>query len=362
MKLRHITLTALLFAMTIATGQDKINAEFNSEAWEIEAKNYEFKAYKGKQALFLDQGKARLKNSSFKNGIIEYDISFEQARNFAGVHFHIQNELNYEEYYLRPHQSGNDDAMQYTPVINGNAGWQLFSGAGYWSPIAFNFGEWMHVKLIVSDDKMDVFINDMEKPTLHVSELKLGRTTGSLGFGTFLGAAYYTNLTYQEVGKPILVSEIKKTAKNDPNVITDWTVSKAFPETNLNSVTSLKELQMSIDKKMKVDGEGILNLSHVSKVSAATNTVLAKFTIDSEKEQLKRIDFGYSDKVTVFVNGRPIYSGDNSFRSRDYRYLGSIGFFDTVHAALDRGNNEVVFAVSEKMGGWGLTAKILSQK
>lgn len=358
MKLRQIILMVLFLTITAIRGQDKKTAEFISGAWKIEAKNHEFKDYKGKKALFLDKGTARLKDSSFKNGIIEYDISFEQARNFAGVHFRIRDELNYEEYYLRPHQSGNADAMQYTPVINGNAGWQLYSGKGYWSSFNYNFGEWMHVKLIVSGDKMNVFINDMKKPILHVSDLKLGDITGGLGFRTFLGSAYYANLTYQEIERPILVSEIQETAKIEPKVITDWQVSEAFPDAKLNGITSLESLQMSIDKEMMVDTEGILNLSNVSELSDSTNTVLAKFTINSENEQSKRIDFGYSDRVTVFVNGKPIYSGDNSFRSRDYRYLGSIGFFDSIYANLNKGANEIVFAVSEKMGGWGLIAKI----
>jgi len=358
MKLQHIIFTALTIACTAMNGQDKITAKFNSEAWEIDAKYHQFKEYKQKQALFLDQGRARLKNSIFKDGIIEYDISFERVRNFAGIHFRIQDKLNYEEYYMRPHQSGNPDAMQYTPVVNGNSGWQLYSGEGYWASINYNFGEWMHVKLIVSGNKLDVFVDDMEKPVLHVSELKLDSKRGGLGFRTFLGAAYYANLTYREIENPELVSEIKETPQKEAGIISDWNVSEAFSNTRLNGIISLDELRISTDKHMTVDGDGVLNLSHVSKVSDTTNTVLAKFNKDSDREQRKKMEFGYSDKVTVFVNGSPVYSGDDSFRSRDYRFLGSIGFFDTIHLNLKEGNNEVVFAVSEKMGGWGLVAKV----
>lgn len=357
MKLRHITLTALLFAITIATGQDKVKADFNPETWEIEAKNHDFKEYQGKQALFLDQGKARLKNSSFKNGIIEYDISFEQARNFAGIHFHIQDELNYEEYYLRPHQSGNQDAMQYTPVVNGNAGWQLYSEEGYWSAKDFNFGEWMHVKLVVSGTEMDVFIDDMEKPILHVNELKLRSTSGSIGFGTFLGAAYYANLTYQEIDTPKLVGKSSELVP-EQGIVTDWKVSDAFSNTKLKNLVCLAELNIPIEDELRPDTRGILNLSKVAKVTDETNTVLVKYTIDSDKKQFKKMEFGYSDAVTVFVNGKPVYNGDNSFRSRDYRYLGSMGFFDSIFLDLEKGSNEVVFAVTEKMGGWGVMAKI----
>lgn len=359
MKLRHIIPTVLIFTFTIANGQNKKQAEFTSDAWVIKAKNHEFKDYQGRHALFLDQGKARLKNSSFNNGVIEYDISFEQKRNFAGVHFHIQDELNYEEYYLRPHQSGNNDAMQYTPVVNGNAAWQLYSGEGYWSSIQHKFGEWMHVKLVVSGTKMDVFIDDMEIPILHVNELKLGDKSGSIGFGTFLGAAYYANLTFEEMDKPELVGKSNLKIQLEPGTVMDWEVSNAFPEEKLKGAFSLEKLKITIEKELRTDDDGILNLSKVSRVTITTNTVLAKFNINSSKEQLKKIEFGYSDKVVVFVNGKAVYFGDNGYRSRDYRYLGTIGFFDAIYLDLKPGKNEIVFAVTENMGGWGVIAKLL---
>ena len=56
---------------------------------------------------------------SFTNGIIEYDVAFTAKRNFIGVKFRQQDAKNSEEFYIRPHQSGNPDANQYTPIFNG---------------------------------------------------------------------------------------------------------------------------------------------------------------------------------------------------------------------------------------------------
>lgn len=358
MKTKNVIIVSLLMISGAVKAQDKVTATFQEDVWSIEAKNHEFNEYKGKKTLYLDNGKARLKNTTFKNGIIEYDINFEKGRNFAGIHFRIQDALNYEEYYLRPHQSGNDDSMQYTPVINGNAGWQLYSGEGYWSAFNHRFGEWMHVKLIISDTKMDVFIDDMDTPILHVNDLKLKPKAGGLGFGTFLGAAHYANLTYQELEQPNLVTETTSSKTPEKGTITDWKVSKAFSADRLKQLTSLADLDVAATNQLTAETSGILNLSRISQVSETTNTVLAKFTIESDSEQLKELHFGYSDEVTVFVNGKPVYSGDNSFRTRDYRYLGSIGYFDSIYLNLKKGENEVVFAVTEKMGGWGLMARI----
>ena len=53
----------------------------------------------------------------------------------------------------------------------------------------------------------------------------------------------------------------------------------------------------------------------------------------------------------------PLYRGDDSYRLRDYRFLGSIGWFDTVYLPLQAGPNELVLAVSETFGGWGVQAR-----
>ena len=97
-------------------------------------------------------------------------------------------------------------------------------------------------------------------------------------------------------------------------------------------------------------------MAAVQGVSEQADTAFAKLTVDSDRAALKKLKFGYSDKVKVYVNNRLVYSGDNTFRSRDYRYLGTIGLFDAVYIPLEPGNNEILFAVSEQFGGWGVMA------
>ena len=85
-------------------------------------------------------------------------------------------------------------------------------------------------------------------------------------------------------------------------------------------------------------------------------------TINSEKDQTKFFDFGYSDRVVVILNGKPIYKGTNKWRTRDYRYLGTIGLFDGVYLDLKKGKNELLLAVSEDFGGWLVTGKFREDK
>ena len=82
-----------------------------------------------------------------------------------------------------------------------------------------------------------------------------------------------------------------------------------------------------------------------------------KIVVVSDKDQIKKLDIGYSDRVKAFCNEQAIYSGNNSFRTRDYRYLGTIGYFDAIYLPLKKGENTIMLAVSETFGGWGVMGK-----
>jgi hypothetical protein len=69
--------------------------------------------------------------------------------------------------------------------------------------------------------------------------------------------------------------------------------------------------------------------------------------------------FGYSDAVTILVNGKPLFQGDAQFLSRDLQYLGTVGFKDVVAVPLQRGANRISFVVKESYGGWAAAAEFV---
>ena len=85
---------------------------FDSDRWEIRAQASKIVKYLDRQSLFMKGGMAIVKESDFKNGIIEFDIAFTRKRGFMGVVWRVYNPSNFEEFYMRPHQSGNPDANQ----------------------------------------------------------------------------------------------------------------------------------------------------------------------------------------------------------------------------------------------------------
>jgi hypothetical protein len=80
--------------------------------------------------------------------------------------------------------------------------------------------------------------------------------------------------------------------------------------------------------------------------------------VHAARPQTRRFTFGYSDRARVYLNGTLLYKGDNGYLSRDYRYLGTIGLFDSIALPLKGGDNELWIAVSEDFGGWGIMGGI----
>ena len=87
--------------------------------------------------------------------------------------------------------------------------------------------------------------------------------------------------------------------------------------------------------------------------------VYARTTIDSDREQVKRLSIGYSDDVSVFLNGKILYRGRSAQGFRDPGFLGIMNpENDTVYLPLSKGRNELELAVSELGGGWGFICRL----
>lgn len=359
--LKPISLLLLIFFSCIYTqssGQEKVDVPFDETHWNIDSEDYKFETYNGAQSLSLPKGFAELKGVDFHNGIIEFNIAFPQGRGFPGINFRVQDTENSEEFYIRPHQSGNPDANQYTPIFNGLAGWQLYYGEGHAAPIKYKFDDWNHVKLIISGTTGEVYINDMENPLFQIYELKHGDISGPI---LLKGDAnsHYANFSYTLTDDPELKLPAKELPSMEPNVITNFHVSNAVEDAAIIAKSSLdtKELPDLSWTDLTCEFTGNINIARAAKREEKKNTALVKISLSSETDQVKRLEFGYSDIAQVFVNGKAVYLGNNTFRSRDYRYLGTVGYFDSVFLELKKGDNEIIIAVMEGFGGWGMRAR-----
>ena len=337
---------------------------FDTTNWEFNARGYVVENFQGQNAIYLHQGFATLKESNFLNGTIEFDIFLTERRSFPGIRFRAVDSNNMESFYFRPHQSGNPDANQATPVANGLSGWQLYFGPTYSFKYDYEFDTWTHVKLVVKDQYAQIFLDHAEQPNL-TWQLKHAPKSGEIALGGGgPSAMHYANFVVKPNEGELAPFEIKLPKAVD-QVIPSWIISDKFDETELDNLDNLDQLikERKWGNTVKMEENHAANIAFVAdRYGTEGTTVFAKVTIQSDRNQTKLLQFGYSDRAVAILNGTPIYKGDNGFVTRDYRYLGTIGFFDSIYLDLKRGENTLLFAVSENFGGWGITARFVDME
>lgn len=327
--------------------------------WNITARGHILERYEGKDALYLQGGMATLKNTQFLNGTIEFDLYLTERQSYPGVQFRAFDDRNAETFFVRPHLSGKEDANQAAPVINDIVAFQLYFGPSYSFSYSYSFDDWTHVKLVIHEDKAQVFLDYSETPHL-CWYLQHPPQAGEVSIGHGFAAQHYANFTIDPSAHTLVDFKVTPPRKI-PNLIPEWQLSDMFAENLLDDPAQLDQLikDRKWGKSIQVEEGVAANIAReiVLYDGSPGNTVFAKVNVHSDKAQLKHFEFGYSDRVVVILNGKPLYRGNNRWRSRDYRYLGTIGLFDGVYLDLKKGNNTLLLAVSEDFGGWLVTGK-----
>ncbi len=344
----------LVLVCSSATAQNVVHVPFTSDRWQFSGSESLVVLHKGEQALRMQGGQAWLEDVDFSSGTIEFDISFSEVRGFHGVRWNVQDRRNFEEFYFRSHLSGKPDANQYTPVVAAVSAWQLFHGPGYSAPTVYS-DAWMHVRIVTGEDIGEVFID--ADTSAFTFRLKGGWDGGGMGvYASNLNVAYFANFSYREglgavQGIPVEYQEVA------PGTVQEWQVSDPFSEEASPPGRQLtgSNLEDREWQSLTTEEKGITNLARAA-VGKDGRTMLARVTIYAARERVASVRFGFSDRVSVYLNGSLLYKGDNTYISRDYRYLGTIGYFDELPLSLHRGQNDLVFVVSEGFGGWGVAA------
>jgi len=323
---------------------------FDSDQWSIQ--NGKVTEYLGEQCLM---GTAQLNGIEFTNGIIEFDMAVSGQRSYPGIYFRMQSPLEYEHFYIRPHRVWYDDALQYTPAFNGSGCWQLYRGEGFNAGYEIPKDDWMHFKIEVKDDQTRVYIDDGDEPDLFITDLRHGISSGSISLNAFAdGSAYFANFSLTETND--LDFPPKKKQLEPYGMISDWEVTQVFDlstvdETLTTDQQDLGDLQW---QTVQADQSGLVNLSKLyRRTHRMGDAVFAKTTIVADNDEVRKYNFGYSDVISIFINGQVEFTGLSPYRYRDQSFLGIIGLFDAVYLPLKKGNNELMLMVGEGFGGWG---------
>jgi sugar lactone lactonase YvrE len=305
-------------------------------------------------------GSAFLPNIAFVNGIIEYDVMLDGSRGYPGVTFRAASQTSYEHIYIRPHAGLRGDGIQYAPAFGPGSDWQLYHGPGYTAAIAMPTDRWLHVRIEILGQRARVFFDNSEEPVLLVEDLKHEARPGPIGIrsapGTSARFANFQVTKTDDLDFPPLVEE-----RQPRGLITSWEVSQSFKMTDVDASAypPAELLDDLVWTEATTEPGGLLNISRHAQRSfgGQGDVAFVRTTLEADQAGTRKLSFGYSDYVTVFLNGQPIFSGNNAYRSRNDDHPGVISLEDQLHLNLNEGENELLFAVAETFGGWGLMAQ-----
>jgi len=375
--LRSLAVCALALISTCSFSQtpQTLSVPPDSPRWDLE-QEAKVAEYQGRKCLRLDGGAAVLKDFEMRDGVLDVDVATTAKRGFFGFDVRIDKDgENYEEIYLRPHKSGLPDAMQYTPVLNTGRNWQIYNGPGFTGVVDIPKDVWFHLRLEVTGAQAQLYVSDMDKPALVMDDLKSGVEKGEVALYSLTGETFFSNF---EVRTTPDVPWERHLPAMPKGILTKWSVSPSYDALNHNLEHPLADSDRASIQWRDIEAEppGFVVLYRYLEAphpivtfqrdfstrlqpQPGMKVVYARTTIQSDRDQVKKLDIGYSDDVSVFLNGKILYRGRSAQGFRDPGFLGIVNLEnDSVYLPLKKGDNELLLALSELGGGWGFICRL----
>jgi hypothetical protein len=376
--LRRLVLVALALLLPhIARAQNPgaIAVPPDTTHWTLEGQAA-VREFMGRTSMYVDGGIAILDHFELRDGVLDVDVATSAARGFFGFMVRVDSLGTLgEEIYLRTHESGQADAMQYTPILNTGRNWQLYNGPGFTGAVDIPRNEWFHLRLVVTGAQAKLYVKDMGTPALVMDDLKSGARSGQVAIYSLTGATYFSNFEIRRTPDAPWQRHLPPMA---PGTITKWSLSPSYDALARDLERPLTRAESDTMRWQDVEAEppGLVPINRYRqsphpRVSFQSDfstrlqpqpgmrVVYARTHIASDREQVRKLMIGYSDDVSVFLNGKILWRGRSAQAFRDPRFLGIVNpENDTVYLPLKQGDNELVLAVSELGGGWGYICRL----
>ena len=376
--LRHLALCAFALLVDSAANSQTLQTLTvppDSQRWDLQGQA-RTSEYQGRKSLLLDGGAAILKDLELRDGVIDVDVATPANRGFFGIQFRIADDGDNAEWvYLRQHKSGLPDAMQYTPVLNTGLNWQIYNGPAFTGAVDIPKDVWFHLRLVVVGAQAKLYVEDMDKPALVMNDLKSGIQKGQVALAALTGATYFSNFEIRTTPDAIWQRQLPPMPSG---TLTKWSLSPSYDALERNLERPLAPAERDAmhwqDVEAEAPGFVVINRYRASphpRVSFANDfskrlepqpgmkVVYARTSIVVDRDQVKKLYIGYSDDVSVFLNGKILFRGRSAQNFRDPGFLGIVNpENDAVYLPLKKGTNELTLAVSELGGGWGFICRL----
>jgi hypothetical protein len=202
--------------------------------------------------------------------------------------------------------------------------------------------------------------------------------SGGSGIGVWAGAfgrgAYFSNIRYSAASPS---TSGPQTLGPPPGTIRDWEISDAVEAADFKP-TVLPDLKRLTWQRVETEPEGFVLVNRYREAPAggvprdstgavlvdsvmtgkieASRVVYARTTITAARDELRRLQYAYSNGTVIYLNGRPLAFAMNPGGLRGIGVMAHVG--DAVYLPLKRGKNEIVFAVIQCTGGWAFSGRL----
>jgi hypothetical protein len=296
---------------------------------EICAAQAEVVTWQGRDALRLENGLALAPEIGIQDASIEVLIGTDGPA-YPGVAFRVADVLNFELAYAVPHVSGEWDTLQYDPVFHGSNTWQLYHGPSYQREAQVPTGGWFRLKTECFSDRAAVSVDG--QPALALERLAHSITAGQFGLWTFR-PAYFCDLRVSKCER--LEIQNLRVPSIAEGVVEIWFVEDYGV--------------------VACEPNGVVNLNRYLPTSMKKARLIRRFKTPEEGEIT--CEFGFSDSLSLELDGEVVYRGENKFEGftdragRGYVELG----MESVQHALDAGSHYLAAELEVSEGyGWGL--------
>ncbi len=353
-------------AMFLSVSAEAQSIELKNAKWTMNGDDTALVEFDGRDAVYIKTGVARLEEIALENGTIEFDMYLSGERSFVYLLFRGQTDSDYEDFYVRPHKSDLPDALQYAPVFQRRSAWQLYHGPAGTAAAPLPPRQWIPVRIELSGPKATFWIGESDNPVMVIPRLGREPASGWLAFRGFVPAnssapfaAYFSNLTVQPANASAPAQETEPFPEGQ---LTQWRVSPAFVPAE--DTLSLPDALTPPDdwQRLRAEPSGVIEFLRWRPIPADAPSwaVAADLTLVAESAQRCAVDFGFSDTLSLIVNGQPLVYQDHSFRFDGPRRQGVL-YADQLRAylPLKAGDNHVRAIVADRFGGWGLSARLV---
>jgi hypothetical protein len=372
------TLAFLLLTSTtpVAGAPPSRTVPLTPDAWTA-TDSIRFVSHLGRPALYINRGVALARKVAMENGVLELDLAATEATNFLGVAFRAASPRFSNVVFLRPGASGTEEAVQYGPAFNSvGVAWQVYHGEGANAVAELPRDRWIHVRLELDGAVARLFLDSAATPTLVVPRVVAsGRTGLGVWAGAFGRGAYFSNIRY--TAAPVSRAASPEPTPPPPGTILDWEISSPI-EAEQFTPERLPDLGRLTWERVRAEPEGFVLLNRYREAPAGSvprdstgavmvdsvmtgriagsRIVYARTTLTAARDEVRRLEYAYSNGAVLYLNGQPVAFAMNPGGLRGLGVMAKVG--DAVYLPLRRGRNELVFAVIQLTGGWAFSARL----